>query len=111
MLSVKQFSRSFLHQLFNLAHDLRIFGQRGPLDILRGVSMASVFYEPSTRTSCSFTAAMHKLGGTVINLCKSPLSSWSLSVCVREGVCSRVLWVLMTSAARLRIHLAHTSSI
>ena len=82
MLSVKQFSRSFLHQLFNLAHDLRIFGQRGPLDILRGVSMASVFYEPSTRTSCSFTAAMHKLGGTVINLCKSPLSSWSLSVCV-----------------------------
>jgi len=68
VLSVKQFNRSFLHQLFNLAHDLRIFAQRGPLDILRGMSLASVFYEPSTRTSCSFTAAMQKLGGTVINL-------------------------------------------
>jgi len=68
VLSVTQFNRSFLHQLFNLAHDLRIFSQRGPLDILRGMSLASVFYEPSTRTSCSFTAAMQKLGGTVINL-------------------------------------------
>ena len=63
-----QFNRSFLHQLFNLAHDLRIFAQRGPLDILRGISLASVFYEPSTRTSCSFTAAMQKLGGTVLSL-------------------------------------------
>ena len=68
VLSVQQFNRSFLHALFNLAHDLRVFSQRGPVDILRGVSMASVFYEPSTRTSCSFTAAMQKLGGTVINL-------------------------------------------
>jgi len=68
VLSVTQFNRSFLHQLFNLAHDLRVFAQRGPLDILRGMSLASVFYEPSTRTSCSFTAAMQKMGGTVINL-------------------------------------------
>ena len=29
--------------------------------------MASMFFEVSTRTSCSFTAAMHRLGGTVID--------------------------------------------
>lgn len=28
--------------------------------------MASIFYEVSTRTSCSFSAAMHRLGGSVI---------------------------------------------
>ena len=28
--------------------------------------MASMFYEASTRTSCSFSAAMQRLGGTVI---------------------------------------------
>jgi carbamoyl-phosphate synthase/aspartate carbamoyltransferase/dihydroorotase len=28
--------------------------------------MASVFYEVSTRTSCSFSAAMQRLGGRVI---------------------------------------------
>lgn len=29
--------------------------------------MASMFYEVSTRTSCSFSAAMQRLGGTVIS--------------------------------------------
>eukprot|EP00286_Rhodomonas_abbreviata_P025981 CAMPEP_0181292882 /NCGR_PEP_ID=MMETSP1101-20121128/2757_1 /TAXON_ID=46948 /ORGANISM="Rhodomonas abbreviata, Strain Caron Lab Isolate" /LENGTH=2225 /DNA_ID=CAMNT_0023397409 /DNA_START=197 /DNA_END=6874 /DNA_ORIENTATION=+ len=66
VLSVKQFNRNFLHQLFNLAHDLRVLSSREPVDILRGMSMASIFYEPSTRTSCSFTAAMQRLGGTVV---------------------------------------------
>lgn len=28
--------------------------------------LASVFYEPSTRTSCSFQAAMLRLGGSII---------------------------------------------
>ena len=29
--------------------------------------MASMFYEASTRTSCSFSAAMQRLGGSVIH--------------------------------------------
>ena len=35
------------------------------LDACRGKVMASVFYEPSTRTNFSFQAAMLRLGGTV----------------------------------------------
>lgn len=34
----------------------------------QGKVMASMFYEVSTRTNCSFTAAMQRLGGTVIHL-------------------------------------------
>ena len=34
--------------------------------ILRGKVMASIFYEVSTRTACSFSAAMERLGGRVI---------------------------------------------
>lgn len=30
--------------------------------------MAAVFYEVSTRTNCSFSAAMQRLGGTVIHM-------------------------------------------
>lgn len=30
--------------------------------------MASIFYEVSTRTSCSFATAMLRLGGTVIHM-------------------------------------------
>lgn len=35
---------------------------------VQGKVMASVFYEASTRTSCSFSAAMLRLGGTVIHM-------------------------------------------
>jgi hypothetical protein len=36
--------------------------------------MASVFYEVSTRTSCSFSAAMQRLGGRVISMDESSSS-------------------------------------
>lgn len=34
--------------------------------MIKGKIMASIFYEVSTRTSCSFAAAMERLGGRVI---------------------------------------------
>ncbi|XP_060593985.1 CAD protein-like isoform X2 [Ruditapes philippinarum] len=69
VLSVTAFNRDQLHQLFNLAHHFRASVQRDrPLDyILKGRVMASMFFEVSTRTSCSFSAAMHRLGGAVIH--------------------------------------------
>lgn len=36
--------------------------------------MASMFFEVSTRTSCSFSAAMQRLGGSVVTL-ESSMSS------------------------------------
>jgi aspartate carbamoyltransferase len=41
---------------------------------LRGKILASVFYEPSTRTNCSFQAAMLRLGGSVISVNESSSS-------------------------------------
>ena len=38
----------------------------GTFDLLKGKILANLFYEPSTRTSSSFTAAMERLGGSVI---------------------------------------------
>jgi len=34
----------------------------------KGLILACIFYEPSTRTNCSFTAAMQRLGGSVIQV-------------------------------------------
>jgi carbamoyl-phosphate synthase/aspartate carbamoyltransferase/dihydroorotase len=33
----------------------------------QGKVLASMFYEASTRTSCSFTSAMQRLGGSVLH--------------------------------------------
>jgi aspartate carbamoyltransferase catalytic subunit len=38
----------------------------GATDLLKGHVLANLFYEPSTRTSSSFIAAMERLGGSVI---------------------------------------------
>ncbi|XP_054153898.1 CAD protein-like [Oppia nitens] len=79
ILSVDAFDREQLHELFNLAHKFRLcvlndkpLERDGQIirieDILKGKVMALMFYEVSTRTSCSFAAAMHRLGGSVVNL-------------------------------------------
>ncbi|KAI9598530.1 hypothetical protein BDF19DRAFT_420159 [Syncephalis fuscata] len=67
--SIKQFTREELHQLFGLAQEMGTLVEKGtPLDLLRGRVLCNLFYEPSTRTSCSFEAAMLRLGGTVTSV-------------------------------------------
>ena len=67
IISVKQFSRSDLEYVFGVAHEMRGMVERvGTFDLLKGKILANLFYEPSTRTSSSFTAAMERLGGSVI---------------------------------------------
>ncbi|KFZ25371.1 hypothetical protein V502_00156 [Pseudogymnoascus sp. VKM F-4520 (FW-2644)] len=67
VVSVTQFTRSDLHVLFTVAQEMRLGVQReGVLDILKGRVLCTMFYEPSTRTSTSFDAAMQRLGGRTI---------------------------------------------
>uniref|UniRef100_A0A9J7ZDJ3 Multifunctional protein CAD n=1 Tax=Cyprinus carpio carpio TaxID=630221 RepID=A0A9J7ZDJ3_CYPCA len=76
ILSVRQFSKEQMSHLFNVAHTLRLMVQKErPLDILKGKVMASMFYEVSTRTSSSFSAAMHRLGGSVVHFSESTSST------------------------------------
>lgn len=76
ILSVKQFDRDRLEYLFALAEEMRIIVQReGSSNILRGRVLACLFYEPSTRTSSSFVAAMSRLGGSVIPINEVRFSS------------------------------------
>lgn len=67
ILSVKQFTRQDLEYIFGVAHEMRVMVQRvGSFDLLKGKILANLFYEPSTRTSSSFTSAMERLGGSLI---------------------------------------------
>ncbi len=78
ILSVKQFDRPDLDYIFGVAHEMREMVERvGSFDLLKGKILANLFYEPSTRTSSSFTSAMERLGGSVIPINEVRYSSVS----------------------------------
>lgn len=67
ILSVNQFDPDSLTYIFDIAEEMREMVQRvGGADLLKGHVLTCLFYEPSTRTSSSFIAAMERLGGGVI---------------------------------------------
>jgi carbamoyl-phosphate synthase/aspartate carbamoyltransferase/dihydroorotase/carbamoyl-phosphate synthase/aspartate carbamoyltransferase len=67
ILSVSQFSKEDLDYIFARTDEMAEMSKHwGTCDLLRGYTLACVFYEPSTRTSSSFIAAMERLGGKVI---------------------------------------------
>ncbi len=78
IISVKQFNREDLEYIFSVAHEMQVMVERiGTFDLLKGKILANLFYEPSTRTSSSFTAAMERLGGSVIPINEVKYSSVS----------------------------------
>jgi aspartate carbamoyltransferase len=79
ILSVRDFNRDDLAYIFGIAHEMREMVARvGTFDLLKGKILANLFYEPSTRTSSSFTSAMERLGGSVI-----PINNVSYSSVVK----------------------------
>ena len=55
-------------------------------DRLRGKLLASLFFEPSTRTRLSFEAAMQRLGGSCLGFADSGSSSASKGECLADTV-------------------------
>ncbi|HBW13845.1 MAG TPA: aspartate carbamoyltransferase [Proteiniclasticum sp.] len=65
LLDSQDFTMEELEKLFRLAEKIQQHPEKY-LDVCKGNLLASLFYEPSTRTRFSFEAAMLRLGGEVI---------------------------------------------
>jgi len=68
ILEVRQFSRQEMESLFEEAESLERLDAYIGSRLMEGRIMATLFYEPSTRTRLSFEAAMIKLGGAVLSV-------------------------------------------
>ena len=76
VLTAAQFSREQIEQLFASADDFAARLDKGErIRTLDGKLLATVFYEPSTRTRLSFEAAMQRLGGGVISVAEAKSAS------------------------------------
>lgn len=63
----QQFDRDILSAIFEVARDMENIEKDSPgSQLLKGYLMATLFYEPSTRTRLSFESAMRRLGGEVL---------------------------------------------
>ncbi|XP_051114668.1 aspartate carbamoyltransferase 1, chloroplastic [Andrographis paniculata] len=67
IIEAQQFDRETLSAIFDVALDMEMI-EKSPVrsQLLHGYLMATLFYEPSTRTRLSFESAMKRLGGEVL---------------------------------------------
>ncbi|MCY0851654.1 MAG: aspartate carbamoyltransferase [Thermoplasma acidophilum] len=76
VVSIEDVDTDDLNDLFDLSDSmLKTIEKGGSTDLLRNRIMATLFYEPSTRTRLSFESAMHRLGGSVITVSDVKTSS------------------------------------
>jgi len=78
IISIKDFSRDEIDYILNSSPTMEKFAKKGS-DMLKGRILATLFFEPSTRTRLSFEAAMLKLGGSTIGFAEAEIAS------VRKG--------------------------
>lgn len=78
IISIEDFSRDEIDYIMRISHTMEPRATKSS-KMLKGKILASLFFEPSTRTRLSFEAAMLKLGGSAIGFAEAEITS------VRKG--------------------------
>lgn len=74
IISIEDLSRGDLNNIFSVSEKMLPLAKTST-DICKGKILASLFFEPSTRTRLSFESAMHRLGGSVIGFADAQATS------------------------------------
>lgn len=85
LLDIDDMSIREINELLDVAIDIEN-NKSKYMDICHGKKLATLFFEPSTRTRLSFTAAMMELGGNVIGFSDAKSSSASKGECVSDTI-------------------------
>jgi aspartate carbamoyltransferase catalytic subunit len=74
IISIEDFTREEVDYILEKSKTMESTAKK-PSDILKGKILATLFFEPSTRTRLSFETAMQKLGGTTISIAEPESAS------------------------------------
>jgi len=74
IISIKDFTRPEIEHMLSTADLMEPLAKKSS-DMLRGKIMATLFFEPSTRTRLSFESAMFRLGGSVVGFAEPKTAS------------------------------------
>jgi aspartate carbamoyltransferase catalytic subunit len=74
VISIQDFTKQEINHILQVSHNIEPQAKTGT-NTLKGKILATLFYEPSTRTRLSFEAAMQKLGGTTIGFAQTETTS------------------------------------
>ena len=74
LIDIQELSTAEIEELIKVAEDI-IANPEKYSEICRGKKLATLFFEPSTRTRLSFEAAMYELGGNVLSVSSANSSS------------------------------------
>ena len=76
LIDIRDLTPAEIDELIAVANDI-IQNPKKYADVCRGKKLATLFFEPSTRTRLSFEAAMYELGGNVLSVAGGESSSAS----------------------------------
>jgi aspartate carbamoyltransferase catalytic subunit len=74
IISIEDFSQQEINHILDVAKNMEPYAKTGS-EILKGKILATLFFEPSTRTRLSFETAILKLGGSYIGFAEPDLTS------------------------------------
>jgi len=74
IISIEDFSQQEINHILDIAKNMEPYAKTGS-EILKGKILATLFFEPSTRTRLSFETAILKLGGSYIGFAEPDLTS------------------------------------
>jgi len=83
LVSINDFSKEEFVQLLDLASE---FEKHPTQDILKDYVIATLFFEPSTRTRLSFETAINRLGGKIVGFSDSSSTSTSKGETLRDSI-------------------------
>jgi aspartate carbamoyltransferase catalytic subunit len=85
LIDIEDLSLKEIDEILNLADDI-IANRKKYSKVMRGKKLATLFFEPSTRTRLSFEAAMLELGGSVLGFATAESSSAAKGESVSDTV-------------------------